>query len=72
MHAMSYAEAVGEIEPRPIAWVPGENFDPYDEQEMEVMRHVWAQERADRIAALERENAYLQRELQLMAERLRD
>lgn len=63
MHAMSYAEAVGEIEPRPIAWVPGENFDPHDPDEMEVMRHVWAQERADRIAALERENAQLRAEL---------
>lgn len=63
MHTMSYAEAVGEIEPRSIAWVPGENFDPHDDEEMEVMRHVWAQERADRIAQLEAENAQLRAEL---------
>ena len=29
-------------------WIPGEDFDPYDQDEMEIMRAVWAQEKADR------------------------
>lgn len=37
-------------------WVAGIDFDPSDPDEMDVMRHVWEQERHDRLQVLEREN----------------
>ena len=37
-------------------WIPGEDFDPHDPDEMEVMEHVWAQEKHDRMRQLEEEN----------------
>lgn len=36
-------------------WVPGVDFDPSDQDEMEIMRVVWEKEKYDRIASLERE-----------------
>lgn len=32
-------------------WIPGEDFDPNDRDEMDIMRAVWEQEKADRIRA---------------------
>lgn len=58
---MSMAEACGERE-HVRAWVPGIDFDPYDTEEMEVMRLVWDTERYDRIRRLESESAHLERE----------
>jgi len=40
-------------------WVPGVDFDPSDPDEMEVMQHVWAKERAESISALQEENSRL-------------
>lgn len=37
-------------------WIPGEDFDPSDPDEMEVMHAVWEQEKYDRMRQLEREN----------------
>lgn len=36
-------------------WVAGVDFDPSDQDEMEVMQVVWEQEKYDRIAQLEKE-----------------
>lgn len=55
----SLAEACGDVPSQSIAWCPGENFDPHDSDEMEVMHLVWEREKFDRIAQLERENARL-------------
>lgn len=59
MERMTYAQAVGEDEPQSIAWIPGDNFDPEDADEMAVMHHIWADERHTRLAQLEAENAQL-------------
>jgi hypothetical protein len=40
-------------------WIPGEDFDPSDPDEMEIMRAVWEKEKYDRLAELERENVEL-------------
>jgi hypothetical protein len=40
-------------------WIPGVDFDPHDSDEMEVMEHVWAQEKHDRMRQLEEENEML-------------
>jgi hypothetical protein len=37
-------------------WVPGENFDPNDPEEMEIMREVWDRERADAVSRTQRES----------------
>lgn len=44
-------------------WIPGEDFDPHDPDEMEVMALVWQRERHDRMAQLQRENERLRAEL---------
>lgn len=44
-------------------WVAGIDFDPHDEEEMEVMRVVWEREKYDRLAELERENVRLREAL---------
>ncbi len=36
-------------------WVPGVDFDPSDQDEMEIMHVVWEKEKYDKIASLERE-----------------
>lgn len=46
------------------AWIPGVDFDPYDHDEMEVMKFIWEKERMDKIAQLERENASLRAQLE--------
>jgi hypothetical protein len=59
---MSLAEAVGETT-HERGWVVGEDFDPYDEDEVEIMKLVWEREAADhesaRNRALMAENARL-------------
>lgn len=59
----SLAEACGEAEPKPRGWVPYEDFDPDDPDEMEVMELVWERERADTLAAKDREIARLRSRL---------
>lgn len=60
---MTLAQACGEAPVSSLGWVPGVDFDPHDEDEMETMRLVWERERYDRIAELERENAELRARL---------
>lgn len=62
----SLAEACGEREPSPTVWIPGQDFDPRDADEMEIMRDVWANEKDAKIARLEAENAELHRRLAAM------
>lgn len=44
-------------------WVAGDDFDPNDPDEMDVMHAVWEREKYDRIRHLEDENARLRSEL---------
>lgn len=64
---MSLAEACGE-KTHARAWVPGEDFDPYDEDEMETMALVWENERYNRMQELETENARLRAIIEEMGE----
>ncbi len=69
MHRMTMAQACGE-EPMPgLSFIPGEDFDPYDEDEREVVKLAMDIDRGDRMAALESENAILRRDLQAMQDR---
>jgi hypothetical protein len=54
------AQAAGEepVDESP-GWVPGVDFDPHDDDDMAVMREVWAREKRDRTTRLERENLTL-------------
>lgn len=63
----SMAEAVGEVAPRPMAFIPGEHFDPSDPEEMELVLEA---SRLDglsidkqTIARLNQENMILRAEL---------
>lgn len=58
----SLAEACGETT-HETAWVAGVDFDPYDADEMDVMRLVWEREAAATNERLRRENAELRRRL---------
>lgn len=44
-------------------WVAGVDFDPYDAEEMDVMRLVWEREAADTNEKLRRENESLRRRI---------
>lgn len=68
----SMAEACGEVEYASRGWSPGIDFDPYDAEEMEVMRLVWRNERYDRIRQLETENAHLERENTRLRDEMED
>jgi uncharacterized small protein (DUF1192 family) len=70
MEYMTMAEAVGEAPARPLTFIPGEDYDPYDEDDvaavglaMDLDRADRVRELEDRIADLERENARLRAEI---------
>lgn len=63
MQTMTMAQACGEAPILDTAWVPGVDFDPSDDDEMEIMRLVWDRDRHDRADRLERENALLRARL---------
>ncbi len=63
MERMSMAQACGEAPTPDTAWVPGVDFDPHDDEEMEVMREVWARDLHEKVARLEDENARLRAQL---------
>ena len=65
---MTMAQACGEAPVPAAVWVPGVDFDPYDPDEMEVMRDVWEGERMSRIAELEIENDALRARLAALDE----
>lgn len=46
-------------EPAPLTFVPGEDFDPYDPDEVEIVKLASERSAADRMRHLERENARL-------------
>lgn len=64
---LSLAEACGETTHH-RGWVAGEDFDPSDPEEMDVMLLVWDRERHDTIERLERENAALRERLAELTE----
>lgn len=56
----------GEERETSIVWIPGENFDPDDPDEMEIMRGIWEGERETAIQRLERENTELRNRLEAL------
>lgn len=46
-----------------IAWIPGENFDPHDPEEMEIMHSIWDGECFNYQRRLEAENQYLRQRI---------
>jgi hypothetical protein len=50
-------------------WVPGQDFDPHDPDEMEIMEHIWEGEKLNRMQQLEEENARLRSQLDPGGER---
>jgi hypothetical protein len=56
---MTMAEACGEAPARPLTFIPGEDYDPYDEDDVAAVGLAMDRDRADRIADLEAENARL-------------
>lgn len=56
---MTLAQAVGEAPPSPLSFVPGVDFDPYDEDERETVRLAMDRDMADRLRATQQENARL-------------
>lgn len=56
---MSLAEACGEAPRRGLSFIPGEDFDPYDEDEVAAVGLAMERDMADRVRHLEEENARL-------------
>jgi hypothetical protein len=56
MMNMTMAQACGEAPILDTGWTPGVDFDPHDEEEMQVMHLVWQREARDNAARLEAEN----------------
>lgn len=46
-------------EPAPLFFTPGVDFDPYDADEVEIIKDAMGRDTASRMAHLERENARL-------------
>lgn len=62
---LSMAEACGDYErPSGHVYFPGENFDPFDPDDVEAVRMVGESDRFDRMSALESENARLRAALE--------
>jgi hypothetical protein len=60
---LTMAEACGEVEPRGVSFVPGVDFDPYDEYDVQAVRGAMENSRFDSLRRLERDNASLRAEL---------
>jgi len=60
---LTYRQAVGEDPIGSPVFIPGEDFDPYNEDEVAVVRLASQTHEADRIRELEREVATLRHEL---------
>lgn len=60
---MTYRQAVGEEPIDSPVFFPGADFDPYDEDEVEVVRLASERHAADELARLRRENEDLRTEL---------
>lgn len=48
-------------EPAALTFIPGVDFDPYDEDDIEIVNIASGRDAADRIRHLEQENARLRR-----------
>lgn len=57
------AQACGEAPTLDTAWTPGVDFDPHDDEEMEIMHLVWERDLHDKVQRLEKENLRLRAEL---------
>lgn len=60
----TYAQAVGEAPPSPLCFIPGEDFDPYDEDDVAAIRLAMEVDMADRLRVAEAENARLRAALE--------
>lgn len=56
---LTMAQACGEEPVRTMTFIPGTDFDPYDEDDVADVRHAMERERYDRMATLEAENVTL-------------
>lgn len=63
MQTMTMAQACGEAPILDTGWVPGVDFDPTDDDDMDIMRLVWDRDRHDRADRLEAENRRLRARL---------
>lgn len=59
MEYRTMAQACGEVPMSDTAWVPGVDFDPHDDDEMEIMHLVWDRDLHDKVNRLEDENLRL-------------
>lgn len=57
------AQACGEAPILGTGWVPGVDFDPHDDDDMEIMHLVFEREVWERADRLERENQMLRAQL---------
>lgn len=64
MEYMTLAQAVGEAPMSPLCFIPGEDFNPYDEDDREAVKLAMERDMADRIRHLQRENAQLRAQLE--------
>ncbi|MFT7021350.1 MAG: hypothetical protein ACJA07_000427 [Rhodococcus sp. (in: high G+C Gram-positive bacteria)] len=56
---LTMAEAVGDIDPRPLDFAVGDDFDLSDPDQVEIVHEASSRDAAERIAKLEAENARL-------------
>jgi hypothetical protein len=61
MQYMTMAQAVGEAPPSPLVFIPAEmeDFDPYDQDEIETLNLAMEMDMHDRLRSTEQENARL-------------
>lgn len=63
MEYMTMAQTDQPINDWDTAWVPGIDFDPYDDDDMEIMQLVWERDKHSRLQNLERANQQLRERL---------
>lgn len=56
---LTMAEAVGDVDPRPLDFAVGDDFDPSDPDQVESVHEASSRDAAERIGKLEAENARL-------------
>ena len=68
MERMTYAQAVGEAPPSPLVFIPGQDFDPGDEDDREAVRLAGEIDKADRERELRRQVRDLETNLAVLVE----
>ncbi|MBF6085181.1 hypothetical protein IU485_27795 [Nocardia cyriacigeorgica] len=70
MHDMTLAQAVGEAPMPGLVFVPGVDFDPYDEEDRAAVALAMERDMADRLRAADRSNRQLREQLEEAAEEI--